>query len=104
MGKVNLELEPLDKNSQERKDTLTYRKFVGADLVVIRELMDILAEQSSPKWGGLTRRTTQEGDILWLCKEHLREYENKRKPVPPPLEVPDFSGFPELPDNLPEDS
>ncbi|MEM7538767.1 MAG: COR domain-containing protein, partial [Chloroflexota bacterium] len=53
----------------------------GADLVPIRELMDMLAEQDKeagrPQWGGLTRRTTPEGDIVWLCQTHLEEYMSK---------------------------
>jgi hypothetical protein len=24
-------------------------------------------------WGGLTRTVTPEGDVLWLCKEHIKE-------------------------------
>ena len=66
----------------KEKSIESYQKFEGADLIPIRELMDGLTDRQ-PKWGGLTRRQTPEGDILWLCKEHLREYENRRKMVYP---------------------
>ena len=81
----DFEVEKLGETAREIQETSTYRKFEGADLVAIRELMDQLADRS-PKWGGLTRRQTPEGDILWLCKTHLREYESKRKMVPFPDE------------------
>lgn len=65
------------------RDEHSPRKYEGADLVVIRELMDKLAEidqqRGTPKWGGLTRRQTPEGDILWLDKEHLEVYLSRRQ-------------------------
>ena len=81
----DFEVEKLGEMAREVQETPTYRKFKGADLVAIRELMDQLADRA-PKWGGLTRRQTPEGDLLWLCKNHLREYESKRKVVPFPDE------------------
>ena len=82
VGKISLEVEQLGENARQAEEGPTYRKYKGADLVVIRELMDQLADRA-PKWGNLTRRQTPEGDILWLCKDHLREYESKRKIVHP---------------------
>jgi len=68
----------------------SFRKFEGAELVIIRELMDTLAEmdqkEGRPKWGGLTRRQTPEGDILWLDQDQLQEYLSKR-PMPGPIEM-----------------
>ncbi|MGB1254129.1 MAG: hypothetical protein ACPG8W_26195, partial [Candidatus Promineifilaceae bacterium] len=59
------------------------RKVDGAEMVAVRELMDKLAgmdaERGTPKWGGLTRRQTPEGDILWLDQGHLKIYLSKRK-------------------------
>jgi internalin A len=63
----------------------------GAGLVLIRELMDQLAEMDKkaarPQWAGLTRCQTPEGDIFWLDQEHLQEYLSKRPPVPGPDEA-----------------
>lgn len=87
--KVMAELErPLGERIHDQPELSTFRKAEGAELVPIRELMDQLAEideqKGRPKWAGLTRRQTPEGDILWLDQEHLQEYLSKRKPVPQP--------------------
>jgi hypothetical protein len=48
---------------------------MGEELVAIRGLMDQLAaidaEKGRPKWGGLTRQQTVDGQTYWLCGEHL---------------------------------
>ena len=88
VDKLPMEVEPLGEMVQAVEARPTFRKYKDAELVPIRELMDGLAEQdrekNRAKWGGLTRRQTPEGDILWLCGEHLTEYESRRKPVPAP--------------------
>jgi hypothetical protein len=47
----------------------------GEELVAIRGLMEQLAavdaEKGRPKWGGLTRRQTVDGQTYWLCGAHL---------------------------------
>lgn len=64
----------------ERRDEISI--YEGADLAYIRELMDQLAEidkkEGRPKWAGLTRRQTPEGDIFWLDHEHLQQYLSER--------------------------
>lgn len=44
----------------------------GSELRNIRQLLEDL--DKTRKWGGLERVVTPEGHILWLCKEHAREY------------------------------
>ncbi len=46
-------------------------KISGAALRMLHEFL----KQKDPEqvWGGLTRITTPEGDVLWLCKEHIKE-------------------------------
>ena len=46
-------------------------KISGAALRMLYEFL----KQKDPEqvWGGLTRITTPEGDVLWLCKEHIKE-------------------------------
>ncbi|UCH95327.1 MAG: hypothetical protein JSV88_00390 [Candidatus Aminicenantes bacterium] len=44
----------------------------GAELRAIRNMLDIV--DKNHHWGGLERVVTPEGHILWLCKEHAREY------------------------------
>ncbi len=81
---------PLSHQARNLPERSTFRKAEGAELVPVRELMDKLAEMDEeagrPKWAGLTRRQTPEGDILWLDQEHLQEYLSKRPYVPPPEE------------------
>ncbi len=77
VDETGLEKEPLAETARRIGETPTFRKFAGADIVPIRELMDRLGERR-PRWGGLTRRQSPEGDILWLCEEHLQEYESRR--------------------------
>jgi internalin A len=90
--KVVVDLErPLGERIHDLPEQPTFRKVEGAELVPIREFMDQLAEideqKGRPKWAGLTRRQTPEGDILWLDQEHLQEYLSKRKPVPQPEDL-----------------
>lgn len=89
---IVVELErPLSERIHDLPERSTFRKAEGAELVPIRELMDQSAEidkqKGRPKWAGLTRRQTPEGDILWLDQEHLQEYLSKRKFVPPPADA-----------------
>lgn len=88
-AKVVAEMErPFGERIHDLPERSTFRKAEGAELVPIRDFMDQLAEideqKGRPKWAGLTRRQTPEGDILWLDEEHLQEYLSKRKPVPQP--------------------
>ncbi|MEM8611836.1 MAG: COR domain-containing protein [Cyanobacteria bacterium P01_H01_bin.105] len=40
----------------------------------LRSLHEFLKKKDPEQvWGGLTRITTPEGDVLWLCKEHIKE-------------------------------
>jgi internalin A len=40
----------------------------------LRTLHEFLKRKDPDQvWGGLTRTTTPEGDVLWLCKEHIKE-------------------------------
>ncbi|MBE9101907.1 hypothetical protein IQ267_20930 [filamentous cyanobacterium LEGE 07170] len=40
----------------------------------MRTLHEFLKRKDPDKvWGGLTRTVTPEGDVLWLCKEHIKE-------------------------------
>ncbi|MBE9069834.1 leucine-rich repeat domain-containing protein, partial [Leptolyngbya cf. ectocarpi LEGE 11479] len=42
--------------------------------IVLRSLHEFLKKKDPEQvWGGLTRITTPEGDVLWLCKEHIKE-------------------------------
>lgn len=70
--------EPFGETVGHVGDAPTVRTFSGADMVVIRRLMDEFKDRE-PCWGGLTRMQSPEGDILWLCKEHRREYESGRR-------------------------
>lgn len=61
-----------DKHSfidDERHDETL--KISGAALRMLHEFL----KKKDPEqvWGGLTRITTPEGDVLWLCKEHIKE-------------------------------
>jgi len=40
----------------------------------LRSLRVLLEEHDKSDWGGLTRKVTPEGHILWLCPRHLEEY------------------------------
>ena len=40
----------------------------------LRALRELLAARDNTDWGGLERRVTPEGHILWLCPRHLEEY------------------------------
>lgn len=44
----------------------------GSELRFIRQLLETV--DKNRRWGGLTRVVTPEGHILWLCKEHAKEY------------------------------
>ncbi|MGB1253913.1 MAG: hypothetical protein ACPG8W_25110, partial [Candidatus Promineifilaceae bacterium] len=67
-----------------------FTRIPAADLTPVRQLMDILAQQDveagRPKWYGLRRAFTPEGDILWLDDEHLKTYLSQRpRPKAPTL-------------------
>ncbi|MCX6378611.1 MAG: hypothetical protein NT023_03915 [Armatimonadetes bacterium] len=44
----------------------------GADLRPLKVMLEKLDDQKI--WGGLTWTPTPEGDYLWLCKEHAKEF------------------------------
>jgi hypothetical protein len=44
----------------------------GAALRALRDMLDEV--DKNHVWGGLSRTVTPEGDILWLCDEHRKEY------------------------------
>jgi hypothetical protein len=47
------------------------RKISG---VALRTLHEFLKRKDPDRvWGGLTRTVTPEGDVLWLCPEHIKE-------------------------------
>ncbi|HEX9991123.1 MAG TPA: COR domain-containing protein [Chloroflexia bacterium] len=55
---------------------------VGPDQVAmgpaLRALYGFLTEVDKPRnWGGLTDTVTPDGNILWLCAEHRKQYEPK---------------------------
>jgi internalin A len=55
---------------------------VGPDQVAtgpaLRALYSFLTEVDKPRnWGGLTDTVTPDGNILWLCAEHRKQYEPK---------------------------
>ena len=55
------------------------RKISGAAL---RSLHEFLKQKDAAQvWGGLTRITTPEGDVMWLCKEHIKEIYPRRLPM-----------------------
>lgn len=44
----------------------------GSELRLLREILG--KKDTGSKWGGLDRVVTPGGHILWLCKEHAKEY------------------------------
>jgi len=44
----------------------------GSELRMIRQILG--KKDTSHHWGGLERVVTPEGHILWLCKDHAKEY------------------------------
>jgi hypothetical protein len=44
----------------------------GSELRMIRRILG--KKDTSHHWGGLERKVTPEGHILWLCPEHAKEY------------------------------
>ncbi|MEM9092491.1 MAG: COR domain-containing protein [Cyanobacteria bacterium P01_F01_bin.53] len=56
------------------------RKVSGAPLRTLHEFLK--RKDPDQVWGGLTRTTTPEGDVLWLCQEHIKEiYPTSSKPA-----------------------
>ena len=47
------------------------RKISGAALRTLHEFLR--RQDPNQVWGGLTRTTTPEGDVLWICQEHIKE-------------------------------
>ena len=86
--KLSLEVERSGEMLEHIEPKPTFRKHQGAELIPVRELMDTLAKQDQeknrPKWGALTRRQTPEGDIIWLCGEHLKKFQSRRPHMPAP--------------------
>ena len=54
-----------------------YRIVESAEVAMLRELRRFLKE-ADPKqeWGRLKKILTPEGQYLWLCEEHAKEYAN----------------------------
>ena len=57
-------IDPDERNSRNRKIS-------GASLRTLHEFLK--RKDPDQVWGGLTRTITPEGDVLWLCKEHIKE-------------------------------
>ena len=49
----------------------TTQKVSGASLRMLYEFLK--RKDPGQVWGGLVRTTTPEGDVLWLCEDHVRE-------------------------------
>lgn len=60
-------LDPDDRIAGSNKT----RKISGSALRTLHEFLK--RKDPDQVWGGLTRITTPEGDVLWLCKEHIKE-------------------------------
>ncbi|GAG10287.1 unnamed protein product, partial [marine sediment metagenome] len=61
------------KESDISEQYRTPAKVGGADLRVVSKLLDNLDD--SHFWGGLSKTTSPEGDILWLCPEHYKVFD-----------------------------
>ena len=49
----------------------------------LRTLHAFLKEQDSNEtWGGLRKTPTPDGNILWLCSNHRKQYEAKQAVIP----------------------
>lgn len=70
-------LAELAKILPNYKDDTKQSKDLGIDSnnILLRLLRNILTDADPEQnWGGLDRIITPEGHILWLCKEHMKEY------------------------------
>jgi internalin A len=75
MEKV-VELIPEDEKLHESLKSNDFMKasgFYGANLRVIYNLLDFL--DKGHFWGGLSKTTSPEGDILWLCPNHYKIFD-----------------------------
>ncbi len=75
------ELDALDSMSSLTRQTriVAEQQAVGPAL---RALHAFLKEQDSNEtWGGLHKTPTPDGNILWLCSEHRRQYEAKQAAI-----------------------
>jgi hypothetical protein len=73
---VNDVPEFADENSLKSLDTLPEgQQAVGPAL---RAIYNFLKEADAEQvWGGLSRVLTPDGNILWLCETHRKQYEVK---------------------------
>ncbi|MEO0456661.1 MAG: COR domain-containing protein [Cyanobacteria bacterium P01_A01_bin.114] len=60
-------IDPDEDMGRDRKT----RKISGTALRTLHEFLK--RKDPDRVWGNLTRTTTPEGDVLWLCKEHIKE-------------------------------
>jgi hypothetical protein len=60
------------ERDEEFFDDSEFRYAHGAELRYIRQLLDEV--DKNHYWGGLRRKVTPEGHILWLCPKHIKEY------------------------------
>ncbi|WP_199464272.1 COR domain-containing protein [Acaryochloris thomasi] len=64
-------IDPDDPRANVLGDSLKTRKISGAALRTLNEFLK--RKDPDQVWGGLTRTKTPEGDVLWLCQEHIKE-------------------------------
>lgn len=65
-------LPSIDIENKEIPKSVNLRMAEGSELRLIRQLLE--KKNKNHHWGGLERVVTPEGYILWLCKEHTKEY------------------------------
>ncbi|MGD2086244.1 MAG: hypothetical protein PVH61_08675 [Candidatus Aminicenantes bacterium] len=72
-AKMMPELKPdeTDMDLEEKNHGEIYTAS-GSELRLLREILG--KKDTGSKWGGLDRVVTPGGHILWLCKEHAKEY------------------------------
>lgn len=71
---------PGTRAEMERSSRVDQEQVTGSALRVLHVFLDRVDE--SHNWGGLDKVITPEGNILWLCMEHRKQYEAK------PLQLP----------------
>ena len=76
MEEITKELpEIADLDSMDDIDKQSGQDAVGPALRALHSLLNEI--DPSQKWGGLHKTPTPDGNILWLCGEHYKEYEVK---------------------------
>lgn len=61
----------LDDSPAEGSKRNPHHKLSGAALRTLHEFLK--RQDPNQVWGGLTRTTNPEGDVLWLCPDHIKE-------------------------------